>query len=84
MASGGTSSLTVVGSQEFAGLVVCPISQLSTLMCVILALKRSLVRMQGWGSITKSSTESRKRHLALSDGCWKAWKIFNFTSNFET
>jgi hypothetical protein len=60
----------------------CPVSQLSTLMCVIPASKESLVRMQGGGSTTKFSMESRKKHLALSGGCWKVWNMFNFTFRF--
>jgi hypothetical protein len=81
MASGGTLSLAVVGSQEFAWSMVCLVSQLSTLMCVIPASKGSL--MQGGGSPTKLSMESRKKNLVLFGGCWKVWKMFNFTLKFS-
>jgi hypothetical protein len=60
----------------------CPELQLSTLMCVIPASKGSLVRMQGGGSAIKFSMESRKKHSALSGGCWKVWNMFNFTFRF--
>jgi hypothetical protein len=83
MVSGGTSSLAVVGSQEFDWPMVCPVSQLSTLMCVIPVSKGSLSRMGGGDYVTKSSMESRNRHSALSSGCWKVWKIFNFTFRFS-
>jgi hypothetical protein len=51
---GGTLSLAVVWSHEFAWPVFCTVSWLSTLMCVISTSKGSLVRTQGGCSATKS------------------------------
>jgi len=51
-------------------------------MYVVPALKEYLVEVEGGDSATKSFTESRKKHSALAGGCWKVWKMFNFTFRF--